>query len=200
MKIVVTGFGIFRDYNFNPSWEAVSGLPDVWNEEKHSLHCEQIPVEYDFVLQQVPAKWREIDPDFIVHVGVSHLADKLTLEKHAHNTGYNKPDIRSMCPPDQRCVPECQDTSRASCLDMEKLMVSVNEDFSKQGMGVEACVSEDAGHYLCDFVYFKSLHSMCGKSLFVHVPEVGEGKPYSIQQMTRGLSVIIKNIISQIEK
>ena len=75
-----------------------------------------------------------------------------------------------------------------------------NEDFSKQGMGVEACVSEDAGHYLCDFVYFKSLHSMCGKSLFVHVPEVGEGKPYSIQQMSRGLSVIIKNIISQMEK
>ena len=200
MKIVVTGFGIFRDYTFNPSWEAVSGLPDVWNEEKHTLYCEQIPVEYDFVLQKVPSKWKEIDPDFIVHVGVSHLADKLTLEKQAHNTGYDKPDVTSKCPPDQCCVPECPDTGRASCLDMEKLMVSVNEDCSKQSLGVEVCVSEDAGHYLCDFVYFKSLYAMKGKSLFVHVPEVGEGKPYSVQQMTSGLSVIIKNIISQMDK
>ena len=200
MKIVVTGFGIFRDYTFNPSWEAVSGLPDVWNEEKHTLYCEQIPVEYDFVLQKVPSKWKEIDPDFIVHVGVSHLADKLTLEKQAHNTGYDKPDVTSKCPPDKCCVPECPDTGRASCLDMEKLMTSVNEDCSKQSLGVEVCVSEDAGHYLCDFVYFKSLHAMKGKSLFVHVPEVGEGKPYSVQQMTSGLSVIIKNIISQMDK
>ena len=200
MKIVVTGFGIFRDYTFNPSWEAVSGLPDVWNEEKHTLYCEQIPVEYDFVLQKVPSKWKEIDPDFIVHVGVSHLADKLTLEKQAHNTGYDKPDVSSKCPPDKCCVPECPDTGRASCLDMEKLMASVNEDCSKQSLGVEVCVSEDAGHYLCDFVYFKSLHAMKGKSLFVHVPEVGEGKPYSVQQMTSGLSVIIKNIISQMDK
>ena len=95
---------------------------------------------------------------------------------------------------------ERPETGRASCLDMEKLMVSVNEDCSKQNVGVEVCVSEDAGHYLCEFVYFKSLHAMSGKSLFVHVPEVGEGKPYSVQQMTSGLSVIIKNIISQMDK
>ena len=200
MKIVVTGFGIFRDYTFNPSWEAVSGLSDVWKEEKHSLHCEQIPVEYDFVLKEVPDKWKEIEPDFVVHVGVSPIADKLTLEHQAHNTGYVKPDVRSKCPPDQCCVSSCPETIRTSCLDMRKLMESVNEDCSKQGMGVESCVSEDAGHYLCDFVYFKSLHAMDGRSLFVHVPEVGDDKPYTVQQMTSGLFVIIKNIIQQIEK
>ena len=28
----------------------------------------------------------------------------------------------------------------------------------------------DAGRYLCEFVYFKSLHSVDRKALFIHVP------------------------------
>jgi len=200
MKIVVTGFGVFRNYDVNPSWEAVSGLPEVWNDPKHEIRCEQIPVEYDFVLNQVPDKWKEMDPDFILHVGVSHLAEKLTLEKQANNSGYMKPDVKDSYPPGNCCVASCQDVKKSSCLDVEVLMADVNQDCARENLKVEACVSEDAGNYLCDFVYFKSLHSLNGNSLFVHVPEVGENKPYTIKQMTEGLAVIVKNVIKQVDK
>ena len=198
MVIIVTGFGCFRDYLVNPSWEAVKGLKELWDNKDHELVCEEIPVEYDFVLNQVPDKWKSEDPEFVIHVGVSCLADKMTLEKQANNFGYNKPDVKKMFPPENCCVGDCDSERRSSCLDVDDLSNKVNEDCHRLNNGVEACVSEDAGKYLCDFVYFKSLHSLNGRSLFVHVPEID--KPYSVKQMSEGLKLIVENVIKQLIK
>ena len=195
MSIVVTGFGQFRNYTINPSWEAVRGLNDVWDDSDYKLVTEQIPVDYDFVQTNVPDKWKDSEPKFVVHVGVSHLADKLTLERTGNNTGYDKPDVNDRCPPGGCCVPGTCDTM-ATCLDLDTLVSDVNSDCAKLGNGVEACTSDYAGQYLCDFVYYKSLHATNGRSLFIHVPE--DGKPYTIQQMTTGIKIILKNIIKQL--
>ena len=45
----------------------------------------------------------------------------------------------------------------------------------------KVCISCDAGHYLCDFVFYKSLHSSQGKSLFIHVPPLN--KPFSKEEL-----------------
>lgn len=196
MLIVVTGFGVFRGHEeVNPSWEAVKALPAVWDDEQHELVVEEIPVEYDFVLKEVPGRWLRHSPDFILHVGVSHLAEKLTLESQANNTGYDKPDVTSSFPPSNCCVPGCDQVKLSTCLDLQELTHQVSLQAREQGL--EAEVSEDAGKYLCDFVYFKSLHATGGKSLFVHVPMIG--KPYTVDQMTVGLKLVIKNIIKQLQ-
>jgi len=199
MLIVVTGFGVFRGYDVNPSWEAVKALPAAWDDE-HQLLVEEIPVQYDFVLQEVPDRWSSSRPDFIIHVGVSHLAEKLTLERQANNTGYTRPDVTGLCPPGNCCVssPSSQETKLklSCCLDLVELSQRVTEQCKE--VGLEATVSEDAGQYLCDFVYYKSLHSTQGKSLFVHVPLVD--KPYSLLQMTEGLKAVTKNVVEQLQR
>jgi len=195
MLIVVTGFGPFRGHDVNPSWEAVKALPAAWDDDQHRLVVEEIPVDYDFVLKEVPDKWSRHSPDFILHVGVSHLAEKLTLESQANNTGYDKPDVRAACPPANCCVPSCQQSKLSSCLDLTELTAEVTDQCSD--LGLEAEVSEDAGNYLCDFVYFKSLHATGGRSLFVHVPMID--KPYTVAQMTAGLKAVTKNIIKQLQ-
>jgi len=197
MVIIVTGFGVFKNYKVNPSWEAVKILGETWDDPENKIFTEQIPVEYDFVLNNVPNKWNDKNPEFVIHVGVSCMADKITLERQGHNIGYDKKDTLGTCPPDQCCVPSRGDIVETTCLDLEKLMMDVNNDKSLAEMEVEACVSDDAGRYLCDFVYFKSLHSFSGKSLFVHVPE--ENKPYTIQQTAEGLRCVIKNVILQLK-
>ena len=45
----------------------------------------------------------------------------------------------------------------------------------------KVCISCDAGHYLCDFVFYKSLHSSQGKALFIHVPPLN--KPFSKEEL-----------------
>ena len=56
--------------------------------------------------------------------------------------------------------------------------------------------SADAGRYLCDFVYFKSLHSSKGRALFVHVPDLD--RPYSKEQLASSLVTILKLLLKQI--
>lgn len=65
---------------------------------------QEIPVCYDFVQQQVPHSLECIQgcqtkaPLAIVHVGVSGIAKKITIETEAKNCGYNRPDVNQKCP------------------------------------------------------------------------------------------------------
>ena len=54
-------------------------------------------------------------------------------------------------------------------------------------------LSEDAGRYLCDFIYYKSLHVMSGDALFVHVPEL-DGDLITAEKISHDLAEIIRQI------
>jgi len=196
MIIVVTGFGLFRDYTVNASWEAVKGLPEIWTDDQNTLIIEEIPVEYEFIQKNVPEKWEDQRPDFVVHVGVSSLAKAVTLETQAHNDGYEKPDVKSCYPHANCCLPTGSQILKSS-LDLQQLCNSVNLTSTETGLGVEACLSEDAGRYLCDFSYYKSLHAMKGRSLFIHVPPLDQ--PYSVHQLTQAVKIVLQNILQQIK-
>lgn len=60
--IQVTGFGPFRDFiDVNPSWEAVSRLPDhiEHNGKKLIVEKHKIAVTYEAVDEIVPKLWQE---------------------------------------------------------------------------------------------------------------------------------------------
>ena len=60
----------------------------------------------------------------------------------------------------------------------------------------KVCISCDAGHYLCDFVFFKSLHSSQGKSLFIHVPPLN--KPFSKEELAAIIVEVLEKVCTQI--
>lgn len=62
MKVIlVTGFGLFRDYKVNASWEAVKLLPDEIGDFK--LVKIEVPVAYDAVETRIPDLWKELNPE-----------------------------------------------------------------------------------------------------------------------------------------
>ena len=63
---------------------------------------------YDFVQEQVPNKWRSEDNRCnivaMIHVGVSSIAKRVTLEEVANSDGYNKLDVNGKCPVNGRYI------------------------------------------------------------------------------------------------
>ena len=96
-----------------------------------NLVVQEIPVDYEFVQQNVPCLWTggggdESDGNGVlalIHVGVSGIASKITIETQvrqcngdpragktdkfclslqAHNSGYLRKDVNGKCPGDGR--------------------------------------------------------------------------------------------------
>lgn len=191
-KVVVTGFEPFGDHAVNSSWVAVQELERLGLGEAVDLFVCEVPVEYQAVQNLLPCLWKEQQPQLVVHVGVSGLATTVTLEQCGHNKGYKRLDNCSFCPASQCCMENGPDCIK-SVLDMETISGSVNE----ANMGVTVSVSKDAGRYLCDYTYYTSLYLGQGRSAFVHVPPLG--KPYSSQQLGRGLQAVIQEMLKQLE-
>ncbi|KAK2146863.1 hypothetical protein LSH36_581g01047 [Paralvinella palmiformis] len=190
--VVVTGFGPFGNHNVNASSESVKQLADIWKSDDFSLiPVTDLDVVYDTVKTVVPGLWEKHHPVLMVHVGVSGIAKQLTLEQCAHNDGYDKMD-------NERCIPSkncCVDGARAcisSKLDMKKVCNAINDD----NCGIEAVISHDPGRYLCDFIYFTSLHIDNSCTAFIHVPPLD--KPYTREQLAIGIQSAINAMLAQI--
>lgn len=76
----------------------------------------------------------------MIHVGVSGIATKITLEQQAHNTGYQRDDVLG-CRPENHCCVHGAEDCKVSKLDMQK----VCDDINSMGSEVEAVVSHDPG-------------------------------------------------------
>ncbi|XP_030017256.1 pyroglutamyl-peptidase 1 [Sphaeramia orbicularis] len=187
-KVIVTGFEPFGEHTVNSSWVAVQELERLGLGEEIDLHVCEVPVEYQAVQNLLPSMWKEHQPQLVVHVGVSGLAKKVTLEQCGHNKGYKRLDNCNFCPASSCCMengPDCI----SSVLDMETVCKRVRES----GIDVAVTVSKDAGRYLCDYTYYTSLYLGQGRSAFIHVPPLG--KPYSSQDLGRALQAIVQEMM-----
>lgn len=184
--ILVTGFGPFDIHVINASWEAVKELEKLWtNTEEFSdvkLITEEIPVSYSYVSTYIPLLWKKHNPMIVLHVGVSHKAECLTIECQAYNNGYQKFDVHAKCPNETDI--ECKVLKTE--IDINELCYNVNKNSTKSGC--KACVSYDAGRYLCEYIFYQSLSIDSIKSLFVHVPDFHK---YTSEQTAKGLYDIL---------
>ncbi|XP_030608142.1 pyroglutamyl-peptidase 1-like [Archocentrus centrarchus] len=192
-KIVVTGFEPFAEHAVNSSWVAVQELERLGLGEAVDLYVCEVPVEYQAVQSLLPSLWKEHQPQLVVHVGVSGLATTVTLEQCGHNKGYKRLDNCSFCPASQCCMETGPDCIK-SILDMDTICKRVNDSHT----GITVSVSKDAGRYLCDYTYYTSLYLGKGRAAFVHVPPLE--KPYSGQDLGRGLKAVIQEMLNLLER
>ncbi|GAA5999472.1 uncharacterized protein JCM10292_004162 [Rhodotorula paludigena] len=214
LRVHLTGFGPFRHHAVNASWEAVRPLdgtaltaltpadgakpPGLPTARPVELSCSLIPVKYASALSLVPALHARPQYDLVIHCGVSG-GNRIHLERRARKFGYEQLDV------DGQLAPAASDTRRGfpqpeweSC--PEELVTNI--DTARlcrvaQRRGIEhVAPSDDAGLYLCEFTYYTSLASARTQEpqsptpvLFVHVPPADQ--PYSIEQLTAALRVII---------
>ncbi|XP_053976004.1 pyroglutamyl-peptidase 1 [Hylaeus volcanicus] len=183
---LVTGFGPFDNHIVNASWEAVKELNKLAANSKElkdvKLIVQEIPVSYEDVDNYIPTLWEEYKPTVVLHVGVSHKADCLTIECCAHSNGYVRKDIYDKCP-DESTIP---DQILKTGINVDTICDKVNKHSNKTKCN--ACISYDAGRYLCEYIFYKSLQINSTKTLFVHVPDFHK---YSSLQTAKGLHHIL---------
>ena len=192
-SILVTGFGPFGEHTVNASWVAVGELTQIWDQrapewKSYTLSTHEVPVVYSYVEGSLPKIYEERTPCLCVHVGVASPYNVVMLERCGHNQAYKHPDVSGNRPITGCCVkdgPEAISTR----FDLDSACKALS------GNAVEFRISNDAGRYLCDFIYYKSLHMDKCPVVFVHVPPLNQ--PYSGEQLGRALKDLLEILLEQ---
>ncbi len=191
-KLLITGFEPFGGECINPSWEAVSELPDIIGEYK--LNKLLIPVVFGKAAKRVLDVAKEIMPDVIISVGQAGGRDAITPELVAINLRHASiPDNKSNKPIDET-IAENAPKAYFSTLPVRKMADSV------KAAGIPANVSYSAGAYVCNDVLFTLLHHFSDTKTrvgFIHIPyctEQNKDPSMSLENIIKGLTVAIENI------
>ncbi|OWY23037.1 hypothetical protein C7N43_03905 [Sphingobacteriales bacterium UPWRP_1] len=161
MRILLTGFGKFGYFEQNPTEIIVNGFKNRFPEVSVSGHVLEVnfntvPLLYAQILQQ-------IQPQFIVNLGLAAETPVLQLEKVALNTGFDAYSDKTHF----ALQPNAPDAYFSS-LPVEDIARYLCQN------GIPALRSNHAGHYLCNMLYYLSLQ-WCAQqgncqALFVHLP------------------------------
>ncbi len=191
-KLLITGFEPFGGEEINPSWEAVSRLPNEIGD--YILTKSRIPVVFGEAAQVVLAAAEELLPDVILCIGQAGGRSAITPELVAINLRYAKiPDNKGQQPKDEPI------NSEGPCAYFSTLPVRQMAD-AIVASGVAAHASYSAGAYVCNDLLYTLLHRYQNtqtKVGFVHIPystEQGKEPAMEMAEMIKGLTVAIENM------
>ncbi len=172
-KLLITGFDPFGNHTVNPSWAAVEKLPDSVGD--YRLCKLSIPTIYEAAAQTVLEKAAEYLPDVILCTGLAGGRDAVTPERIAVNIRDARiPDNTGrLCSGEQIAVEG--PAAYFATVPVEAMAQAI------RNTGIPACVSNTAGTYVCNDVFYTLLHHYQGTATrvgFLHVPNVPEqGNP-----------------------
>lgn len=164
-KMLITGFDPFGGADINPAWEAVKALPDCIGE--YTLEKLQIPTIFGKGAQTVLDAAKALQPDVILCIGQAGGRSTVTPER----IGVNIRDSRSADNAGIRCVGECVDPAGPAAYFSTVDVMTMCGAAQQQGYCV--AVSNSAGAFVCNDVFYTLLHRYAGTSTkvgFVHVP------------------------------
>jgi len=188
--LLVTGFGPFGDVEDNPSARIVERL-DADPPEDLELLVRILPVSFRRCASGLDSALKALEP--------RHPAAILSLGLHGDGTSFRvearattalvdgRPDVLGV---EAGAIRLPKNEALHSTLDLDALRESLNQ----QGVP-EAELSEDAGGYVCERLYFHALaraQSLGVPAVFLHVPpfeEVGlEAQLRSVRQFLSALA------------
>lgn len=98
-------------------------------------------------------------------------------------------DVDDKCP-DETCTECCVLTTQ---INVKELCHNINKNFEEHKC--KACLSDNAGRYLCEYIYYKSLSINQAKTLFVHVPDLCKSSSmHTAKGLYNILSCLIKTL------
>ncbi len=154
-RILLTGFEPFNNHSVNPSEKLAQAL-SIELQLEHLI----LAVSYQRSLEKLEEHLRRQNYDFVLMLGLASEREEVCLERVGLNIKDSKiPDADGAHP-------------RGEKISLDGESAFFNEwPLSQWIENTEMKVSNHAGAYVCNFIYYKMLSGVYGKkSLFVHVP------------------------------
>lgn len=166
----------------------------------HGLHIAELPCEFGRCGDRVASLMEELRPDLVICVGEAAGRRELSVERIAINVADARiPDNAGLQPIDEPIVPG----GPAAYFTGLPIKAAAS---AARGAGVPAGVSQTAGTYVCNDVFYRLMHLIAGKyphvrGGFVHVPSLpaesavapddADGGGMSADDAAAGLALIV---------
>lgn len=192
MKLLLTGFEPFGGFATNPSWDALQ-LAAAETLFEPEVVLARMPVAYSRVFEawQVAAACQ---PDAAISFGLhgglkGRDANTIYIETTARNRdGASKADNTGFTRPEQPIVAGGPATLAAT-FPAQALCDTL------KAAGFEAQLSDNAGAYLCNHLFYRAAHSISFPYGFVHVPPVDTmGGVLTLHDTARAMALIANKL------
>lgn len=198
-RVLITGFGPFPGAPENPSAWLVNTLAQgaLGALAECILHSDVLPTEWAEVASRGPRLFRQHRPDLVLHFGLNKRAQGFHIERSAHNVIALKEDACGALPARRRVV-EGSDARLDTAISPAKLARHLRERH------LPASASRSAGTYLCNYLYYLSLHLARDRQdpcsvVFVHLPpDPRQGGPLSEAELLRGGEIILRYLLTHL--
>ncbi|WP_238346229.1 pyroglutamyl-peptidase I [Luteimonas saliphila] len=165
-NVLLTGFAPFDGAAGNPSWDAARVL-DGEAIAGHRVVARRLPVEFGVARDALRRAIRELRPALVLCTGLASGRSAISLERVAINVDDARiPDNAGRQPVDVAVVRRGP-VAYFSTLPIKAMYAAIHE----AGVAVE--VSQSAGTYVCNHVFYGLMHMSRGRRMragFVHVP------------------------------
>jgi pyroglutamyl-peptidase len=170
--VLLTGFEPFDGAAINPSWEAVRRL-DGWSGDGFIVEARELPCVFGDAAEALRAYVDALQPDLVIAVGQAGGRPEISVERIAINVDDARiPDNAGRQPVD---LPIVADGPAAwfTTLPIKAIVAAI------RARGIRAGVSQTAGTFVCNHVFYALMHHLRGrgeavKAGFIHVPFLPE--------------------------
>lgn len=165
MKMMITSFGPFHDFGVNPSNQVMEALRTKLGDGSASGQT--------VVFETIDVSWAEVDHfiqrhtgqpfDVFIHLGVATGSSHMRIETTGRNAAAGR-DVRDVEPASSSILESGSDiVAPLPYTDLREFVLN----------HPEVVLSDNAGSYLCNYVYFKSLHAHGADAqvLFIHIAD-----------------------------
>ncbi|WP_366946020.1 pyroglutamyl-peptidase I [Polaromonas sp.] len=190
-RILLSGFDAFGGDTLNPSWLAVQALHGR-RIGGHQVVAAQLPTVFEASLAELGRLLRTHKPALVICVGQAGGRAALSLERVAINVNDARIADNAAARPVDTPVVSGGPAAYFSTLPIKAMLQALQKE------GIAAEVSQTAGTFVCNHVFYGLMHMLATqrgfkrtRGGFVHVPFLpGQGQPHmALDDVVRGLRV-----------
>ena len=191
VTVLLTGFEPFGGEPINPSWEAVRTL-DGWQAPGFRVVAAQLPCVFVAEREALAALMARHQPACVIAVGQAGGRADISLERVAINVDDARmPDNAGHQPIDEPVVPGGP-AAYFSTLPIKAIVHRL------RGEGLPASVSQTAGTFVCNHVFYAALHLAAQqpglRAGFVHIPYLPEQAARHAGAASMSLDSIVQSL------